>query len=231
MRAVQHKYKLPMVNFDMYIGGGGEVKRRHSKLLPSNIRCVVCGPSNVGKTNAVFNLLFAEQGLKFENLYVFSKSLYQPKYKFLAEVMAKVPEIGFYTYSENEEVPPPNEAKSNSIMIFDDVACEKQYNIRDYFAMGRHNNIDSFYLCQTYSRIPKILVRDNSNFLLIFRQDYRNLKHIYNDHVNTDMSFEKFKSLCVSAWSQRHQFLVVDKESDMDKGRYRIGFDRYIESV
>jgi len=32
-------------------------------------------------------------------------------------------------------------------MIFDDVACEKQNNIRSDFCMGRHKNIDSFYLC------------------------------------------------------------------------------------
>ena len=53
--------------------------------------------------------------------------------------------------------------------------------------MGRHRLIDCFYLCQTYAQIPKHLIRDNLNFLVLFRQDEMNLKHIYGDHVNTDM--------------------------------------------
>jgi len=43
----------------------------------------------------------------------------------------------YYTFSQIDEVLPPAKAKENSIMIFDDVACEKQNNIRSYFCMGR----------------------------------------------------------------------------------------------
>ena len=64
--------------------------------------------------------------------------------------------------------------------------------------MGRHGLID---LCQTHSRIPKHLVRDNVNFLVLFRQDEMNLKHIYDDHVNTDMPYSKFKELCSACWN------------------------------
>lgn len=245
IRVVQHKNKLPLINFDDFVqsggGGGGGVgggdgkMRRHSVLLPDTVRCIICGPSNCGKTNAVFNMLFAENGLRFENVYVFSKSLYQPKYTFLNQIMQNVPEIGYFAYNENEQVVAPSDAEPNSIIIFDDVACEQQNNIRSYFAMGRHNNIDCFYLCQTYSRIPKQLVRDNANLLLLFRQDERNLRHVYNDHVNTDMPFDDFKRLCGKAWNSggggggRHGFLLINKECDMDKGRYRIGFDQFIK--
>lgn len=62
-------------------------------------------------------------------------------------------------------------------MIFDDVACEKQNNIRNYFTMGRHNNIYTFYLCQTYSYVQKQLIRDNANLIILFKQDERNLRH------------------------------------------------------
>ena len=53
--------------------------------------------------------------------------------------------------------------------------------------MGRHNNIDSFYLCQTYSHIPKQLLRDNANMIMLFKQDELNLKHVFSDHVTPDM--------------------------------------------
>lgn len=98
-------------------------------------------------------------------------------------------------------------------------------NIRAYFSMGRHEHVDSFYLCQTYARIPKHLVRDNANLLVLFNQDDMNLKHIYNDHVNTNMPYSEFKNLCSACWVDRYGFIMIDKDSDLDHGRYRKGFD------
>ena len=94
--------------------------------------------------------------------------------------------------------------------------------------MGRHNNIDSIYIGQTYSKIPKQLIRDNVNFLILFKQDETNLKHIYNDHVGSDMTFEKFKQVCGKAWKEKYGFLVIDKDQDLNNGRYRIKFDQFI---
>lgn len=223
------RHRLPIVNYDMFCGEGLEVtERKHSKLLPNHVRCIMCGPSNSGKTNVMLNLLFNHNGLHFENVYVFSKSLYQPKYKFLEEVLTSLPEIGYYPFSENDQVPHPNEVEKNSVMIFDDVSCEKQGNVRNYFTMGRHNNVDTFLLCQTYSQVPKQLVRDNANLLVIFKQDETNLKHVYSDHVNTDMSYSKFRDMCAQVWKDSNRFLVIDKESDVNDGRYRQGFDSII---
>ena len=49
------------------------------------------------------------------------------------------------------------------------VSCERQYNIRKYFTMGRHSHIDTFYLCQTYSQIQTQLICDNANLIVLFR--------------------------------------------------------------
>lgn len=199
----------------------------HGQLLPSTIRALICGPSNCGKTNVMISLLTDINGLKFENVYVYSKSLQQDKYKFLQEAL-KYARLGYFGYSDNDEVLDPTDALPHSIFIFDDVACEKQDKIRNYFCMGRHNGVDSFYLSQTYSKIPKQLVRDNANVLVLFRQDELNLRHIYNDHVNTDMSFDKFRLVCSECWKDRYGFMVIVKDNDLTKGRYRSKFDTYI---
>lgn len=81
------------------------------------------------------------------------------------------------------------EVKNNLTMIFGDIAYERQNNIRNYLFLGRHNNIYTFYHCQTYSHIPKQLLRDNGNLILLFKQGARNLGRVYNDRVNTDMKF------------------------------------------
>jgi hypothetical protein len=145
-------------------------------------------------------------------------------------VLEPIKEIGYYTFNNsNDTILDPSEAKQNSIFIFDDVICEQQDPIRAYFSMGRHKNISSFYLAQTYSRIPKQLIRDNANFLILFKQDKTNLRHVYHDHVSPDVTFDQFLDMCSKSWKEKHGFLVVDKDTDIDKGRYRKGFDNYIK--
>ena len=196
--------------------------------MPDTLRAIFCGPSSCGKTNALRTLIIHPNGLKFENIYFCSKSLHQDKYEFLRKVIENVEGVRYYPYSKHEEVVRPEHAKPQSIMIFDDVACEKQDNKKAYFCMGRHRDIDSVYLCQTYSRIPKHWVCDNANFWVIFRQDEINLKHIYDDHVNTDMPFSQFRDLCATCWRDKYRILVIDKDSEKFSGRYRKNFDCFM---
>lgn len=229
MKFIKQKKNFSIINFDKIVSKK-TVRKKHGDLLPNTIRCIICGPSNSGKTNLMLNLLFSSKGLFFENVYVFSKSLYQNKYRFLQCVLKNLSGINYFSYSENESVPHPNDVKKNSIMIFDDVSCGKQDNIKEYFSMGRHNGVDTFYICQTYSYVPKQLVRDNANFLILFKQDERNLRHIYHDHVNTDMSYETFKQMCIKIWGEtRNSFVTIAKDGDLDKGRYRAGLDTFIK--
>lgn len=202
--------------------------KKHGALLPNSIRCLISGPSGCGKTNVLLSLLLEPNGLKFLNVYLYSKSIQQPKYVFLSEILSKVNELTFYTFNDKSDVIPPDEAKENSVVIFDDVALQDQDTIRQYFAMGRHRELDCFYLCQTYSKIPKQLVRDNANLILLFKQDELNLRHAYDDHVNTDMTWEQFKKACETCWVDKHSFITIDKEKETNKGRYRKCFDYVI---
>ena len=228
MRFVQQSQPIKVTNFDNKIQLMSEKKvRKHGNMLPISIRSIICGPSSCGKTNVLISLLESPHGVRFENVYLYSKSLQQPKYQYLKNLLTSIDEIGYFTFSNNSDVIQPNEALPNSIFIFDDVACDKQDTIREYFAMGRHADVDCFYLCQTYARIPKHLIRDNANLLILFKQDGTNVKHVYNDHVNTDMSYEEFCELCRTCWQQKYGFLVIDKDSALTSGRYRRGFNDF----
>jgi len=162
---------------------------------------------------------------------VYSKSLNQPKYKFLKDLLEPMDGLKYFPFSEHEEVVAPGDALPNSIMIFDVVACEKQDNVRAFFCMGRHKKVDCFYLCQSYAQVPKHLIRDNVNLLVLFRQDEVNLKHVYDDHVNTDMSFVSFKNLCSECWKDKHTFVVIDKDRPINEGRYRKCFDNFAINI
>lgn len=230
MRIVKQKEEFIVDNLDERIGCGlGDANnQRHGPLLPSTIRCIITGSSNCGKTNVMITLLTHPQGLRFENVYIYSKSLNQPKYEYLRNVLAPIKGLGYYTFSNNAEIVEPNEAKPNSVFIFDDVICEKQNVIRSYFSMGRHRNVDCFYLAQTYSRVPKQLVRDNANFIIMFKQDDMNLQHVFHDHVAPDVSFKEFQKMCAECWRERYGFLTIDKDREMQDGRYRKGLDSFI---
>lgn len=207
----------------------GDKPKKHGCLLPDSIRGLFVGSSGCGKTNAMCNLIYSSNGLAFQNLYIYSKSLYQPKYCQLEAVLSQIPEIGYFAYSDTEDIVNPQDAKEHSIFIFDDVACSPQSVIREYFSFSRHKNIDTFYLIQTYTSAPKQLLRDNLNFLLLFPQDRLNLKHVYDEHVNTDMKFDNFLTLCNKCWTARpYGCLLIDKTSSVKDGRYRLGFDEYI---
>lgn len=225
MRTIKQKDGIEVNSFDCKPAVD---VHKHSALLPNSIRGILTGPSASGKTCLMISLLIDKNGLKFNNVYVYSKSLYQSKYQFLKAVLEKAPQIRYFPFKDSDEIIDPADVNENSIFIFDDVVCDKQNKIREYFSMGRHRSVDSFYLCQTYARIPKHLIRDNANFLVLFKQDDINLRHIYDEHVGADMPFDQFKSICSECWREKCGFLVVDKESDLHKGRYRKGLDSYI---
>lgn len=227
MQFIKQHISLPITNIE--INANNEQRKRHSDLLPNSIRCIICGPSNCGKTQVMITLLESPNGLRFENVYIYSKSLYQPKYVYLQQLLKNIDEIGCYMFTDSNGVIPIEDVKPNSVFIFDDVICEKQSHIRSYFCMGRHKNIDSFYLSQSYAHIPKHLIRENSNFIILFKQDESSLKHVFDDFgLSYDMDFNTFKKMCTHCWQEKFGFVVVDVENDKNNGKYRKGFDQYI---
>lgn len=231
MQFVKQRLSIPVRNVDDSIRGEKKNKKiiHHSPLLPNTIRSIICGRSNCGKTNALISLIENPNGLRFQNVYIYSRTLDQDKYKYLERLLTSIKGVGFYKFSSCEQVIQPEKAKRNSIFIFDDVVCDKQDAIKAYFCMGRHRAIDCFYLTQTYTRLPKHLIRDNANFIILFKQDELNLRHVYDDYsIACDMTFNQFREMCNRCWREKYGFVVIDLESEPNEGRYRKNFDNFI---
>ncbi len=207
-----------------------KINKRHGPLLPDSIRCIICGPSNCGKTDLMLKLLVYPKGLRFSNCYVYSKSLNQKKYQFLQDIFNDIDDMEAEFISDHEDMLEPGAIKPDSVVVFDDMATEKQDIIRSYFSMGRHSGADSFYLAQSYGRIPKHLIRDNANLLMIFKQDDLNLRRVYEDHVSSDMTLDEFRKMCRECWkTNKYSYLVIDTNSPRGGGRYRRGLDEFIQ--
>lgn len=225
MRFIEQEKKLPIYNIDT----SDIIKSRHGVLFPNTVRSLLLGSSGCGKTNLIYFLLVNENGLRFENVYIYSKTLEQPKYKLLKRIIDEIEGVNLFTFFDNDKVISPEEVLPNSVFIMDDVINEHQGVIREYFSRGRHNNVDIFYLAQSYSKVPKQLIRDNANLIVLFKQDERNLKHVYDEHCSGDMSFSEFKHFCNTCWNRdRFAFVVICKDSERDNGRYRLGFDTFV---
>lgn len=226
MRFKKQTLTLPIVNFEK----SSEIApSKHGKLLPNTIRALICGPSNCGKTNLMFTLLTDINGLRFENVYVYSKSLHQCKYQLLVDVLRGVQGVQLFTYENGDDVPSVDNILPNSVFIFDDVVMEKQNVMCDYFARGRHRQVDVFFLSQTLSRIQKQMLRDNTNVVVLFRQDEVNLRHAYDEYVCCDMKFGEFKEFCKECWNKdRYGFAVICLDFARDDGRYRYKFDTFV---
>jgi len=74
-------------------------------------------------------------------------------------------------------------------------------------------------------------IRENAIFIVLFKQDLKNINHIYNDHVSNDMSKDKFRNLCKEAWKKLHGFVVIDLTSDISNGKYRKSLDEFYISA
>jgi DNA polymerase III delta prime subunit len=228
MKFIKQKEILEIQNLDKIVKDNKQINR-HSKLLPNIVRSIIVGPSGCGKTNVIIALLQDKNGLKFENVHVFSKSIEQPKYKYIENLFSKIKGIEYKKFSNNTKLQSLDDAKSNTVIIFDDVSSEVQSSMKDYFSRGRHKFINCFYICQSYICIPKNLIRENSNLLIVFKVDKTSMFCIHRDHVNSDMTFEIFSKVCRICWKKDYGFLVINKDCDLNKGRYRSGFHDFLE--
>lgn len=74
MKVTKQKETLLIKIFCLYLNDNIIAIKNHGPLLLNSIRCIICDPSNCGKTNLMFNLIFHSKALFFENIYIFSKS-------------------------------------------------------------------------------------------------------------------------------------------------------------
>ena len=125
-------------------------------------------------------------------------------------------------FTNCELIPDPSELDQDkkNLLILDDCYLGKQNKAEAYYSRGRHNNCDTIFLSQNYFRLPRQSIRENCNFLMLFKQDTRNIKHIHADHCS-EIVFEEFRDFCNEVWKTRHAFVTIDLTSNIENGKFR----------
>ena len=110
----------------------------------------------------------------------------------------------------------------NCCVVFDDMLDSNQKRIDPFFTRGRHNDLDVYYLSQSYFDLPKRAIRNNSNIIILFQQTLKDVEHIYRDIAGFDMSYDEFKSLCREAWRDKYNYLLINRLEDKNGSKYMI---------
>ena len=173
-----------------------------------NNRTLLVGPSFLGKTYLMLKIL---SRLLDRDIYIITKS--PPEQYNNSKI--KIKEI-------SDEIKPLNEYE-NGIIVFDDILGSSNCRFIDqFFIRGRHNNLDIYYLSQSYFDLPKRTIRNNSNKIIVFNQTLKDIEHIYRDVACYDMNYDEFKALCRKSWDEDYNYLCIDRSKKRDQGRYCI---------
>ena len=168
-----------------------------------NHRHVVIGPSNVGKTYYMLKVLEKMDNQKPIHIITRSPNQY-PNYK------------------TSTDIKPINKYKG-SVVIFDDMLWAKNSSqIDEFFTRGRHEDLDVYYISQSYFALPRQSIRNNSDRLILFKQTLRDVQTMYYDIGAYDMNYDKFEEMCHKAWDEKYNYLCIDMTKNKNEGRYRI---------
>ena len=168
-----------------------------------NHRHVVIGPSNVGKTYYMIKIL--EKIGNQRPIHIITRSSNQ-----------------YPNYKTSNEIKPINKYKG-SVVIFDDMLGAKNSSqIDEFFTRGRHEDIDVYYISQSYFGLPRQIIRNNSDILILFKQTLRDVQSMYYDIGAYDMKYDEFKEMCHKAWNEEYNYLCIDMTKNKNEGKYCI---------
>ena len=168
-----------------------------------NHRHVIIGPSNVGKTFYMLKVL--EKIGDKRPVHIITRSPNQ-----------------YSNYKTSTEIKPINKYKG-SVVIFDDMLGAKNSSqIDEFFTRGRHEDLDVYYISQSYFGLPRQSIRNNSDILILFKQTLRDVQSMYYDIGAYDMKYDEFKEMCHKAWDEKYNYLCIDMTKNKNEGKYRI---------
>ena len=164
---------------------------------------VIIGPRNVGKTFYMLKIL--EKIGNKRPIHIITRSPNQ-----------------YPNYKTSNEIKRINRYKG-SVVIFDDMLGAKNSSqIDEFFTRGRHEDLDVYYISQSYFALPRQSIRNNSDRIILFKQTLRDVQSMYYDIGAYDMKDDEFKEMCHKAWDERFNYLCIDMTKNKNEGKYRI---------
>ena len=176
---------------------------------------VVIGPRNVGKTFYMLKVL--EKIGNQRPIHIITRSPNQyPNYKI------------------NNDIESINKYKGSGVIFDDILGAKNSSQIDEFLTRGRHEDLDVYYISQSYFALPRQSIRNNSDRLILFKQTLRDVQSMYYDIGAYDMNYDEFKQMCHKAWDERFNYLCIDMTKNKNEGKYRVyneSKNTYIECI
>ena len=176
---------------------------------------VIIGPRNVGETYYMLKVL--EKIGNKRPIHIITRSPNQ-----------------YLNCKTSNEIKPINKYKG-SVVIFDDMlGARNSSQIDEFLTRGRHEDLDVYYISQSYFALPRQSNRNNSDRLLLFKQTLRDVQSLNHDIGAFDMIYDEFKEMCRIACSEKIKYLCIDMTKNKNEGKCRIFNENkttYIECI
>ena len=132
-------------------------------------------------------------------------------------------------YDDCQDTPDPSalDPTRKNLLLLDDCFVGKLNKAEVYYPRGRHYNYDTIYIAQNYFQLPRHIIRENSNFIILFTQDVKNLAYIHADHCASDISLLELKQFGHGVWCEKNNFITIHLTSTPMDGRYHQNFNRF----
>ena len=99
-------------------------------------------------------------------------------------------------YKTSTKIKPIDKYKG-SVVIFDDMlGARNSSQIDNFYRRGRHENLEVYYISQSYFRLPRQNIRINCDRLILFNQTLRDVQSLYYDIGAYEMFYSEFKEMC-----------------------------------
>ena len=132
----------------------------------------------------------------------------------------------FSNYNTSNEIKPLNK-NTGSVVIFDDMlGTRNSCQIDEFFTRGRHEDLDVYYISQSYFGLPRKSIRNNSDRLILFKQTLRDVQSMFYDIGAFDLIYHEFKEMCRVAWKEKFNYLCIDLTKNKNEGEHRIFNER-----
>ena len=101
------------------------------------------------------------------------------------------------------------------------LGAKNSSQIDEFFTRGRHEDLDVYYISQSYFGSPRQNIGNNSDRLILFKQTFRDVQSMYYDIGTYGMKYDEFKEMCHKAWSEKFNYLCIDMAKNKNEGKNR----------